>query len=152
MLLPAAYERHTGKIPDDRLIGYRRDTVAKILKIVHFFRRKMDDLDRLKVLLNSYLSLILVLLYSYMLKILKIVHFLCDFFLFCENGRYLANLCLCISRKCSNFALAYVKARYDSRLCRSMETRLTLRSPHSKQPAALFTPGTPNKMIQYENE
>ena len=27
------------------------------------------------------------------------------------------------------FALAYVKARYDSRLCRSMETRLTLRSP-----------------------
>ena len=45
----------------------------------------MDDLDRLKVLLNSYLSLILVLLYSYMLKILKIVHFLCDFFSFLQK-------------------------------------------------------------------
>ena len=32
--------------------------------------------------------------------------------------------------KSSNFVVAYVKARYDSRLCRSMETRLTLRSPH----------------------
>lgn len=52
----------------------------------------MGDFDRLKVLLNSYLSLILVLLESYVLKILKIVHFLCDFFLFCENGRYSGDL------------------------------------------------------------
>jgi len=125
---------------------------GKILIIVLFLGGKWTILNRLKVLLNSYLSLILVLLESYVLKIFKIVHFLCDFFLFCENGRYLANLCLCMLRKSSTFALAYVKARYDSRLCRSMETRLTLRSPHSKQPAALFTPGTPNKMIKYENE
>ena len=44
---------------------------------------------------------------------------------------------------CTTFALAYVKARYDSRFDRSMETRLTLRSPHSKQPPAWFTLGTP---------
>ena len=44
---------------------------------------------------------------------------------------------------CCTFALANVKARYDSRFRRSMETRLTLRSPHSKQPPAWFTLGTP---------
>ena len=70
----------------------------------------------------------------------------------CKIGIYSGDLCLHICKKCSNFALAYVKARYDSRLCRSMETRLTLRSPHSKQPAAWFTLGTPNKMNKYENE
>ena len=37
---------------------------------------------------------------------------------------------------------AYVKARYDSRLCRSMETRLALRSPHRKH-FVRFTLGAP---------
>lgn len=74
----------------------------------------MGDFDRLKVLLNSYLSLILVLLESYVLKILKIVHFLCDFFLFCENGRYLANLCLRISKKSSNFAANFQLVKYEN--------------------------------------
>ena len=45
--------------------------------------------------------------------------------------------------KSSNFVVAYVKARYDSRLCRSMETRLTLRSPHHKQPTASVCVGDP---------
>lgn len=78
--IPAGHETHTGKIPDDRPIGYRRDTVAKILKIVHFGGGKWTILNRLKVLLNPYLSLILVLLESYVLKILIIGYFLCVFF------------------------------------------------------------------------
>ena len=87
---------------------------GKILIIVHFLGGKWAILNRLKVLHNSYLSLILVLLVSYVLKILKSVQYCTIFVRFCENGRYLANLCLCILGKSSNFALAYKMIKYEN--------------------------------------